>query len=144
MQAISGCHPQPQHLRCWSPPWPSTWLKSDLLKWLHAFHYHTASNDAAFWPSPMTAAHELGCFHGALDAHSDQLPFPATFIEFSKSACLNDQSRMPFDDSGHNCPFKNGVETPWVLTWAKQYAQQGGDPGSQCARLMYTRNLAAS
>ena len=28
--------------------------------------FTTATNDAAFWPAPETAKHELGCFNGAL------------------------------------------------------------------------------
>ena len=106
--------------------------------------FTTASNDGAFWPAPMTAAHELGCFHGALDSHSGDLDHRATFIEFGKSACLEDGARPPFDDSGHDCPFKNGVETPWVLTWAKQYGQQGGRADSACAKLMYDAGTPGS
>ena len=39
--------------------------------------------------------------------------------------------------SGHNCAFKTGVETPWVLTFAKLYGQQGGDEKSNCWNMIY-------
>jgi len=37
-------------------------------------------------------------------------------------------------------PLKEDVETPWVLTAMKYYAQQGGaegNPGSYCAKMLY-------
>lgn len=120
------------------PPWPSTWFESDLKQVLTQYPvlFTTATNDGAFWPAPHTAEHELGCFHGA----TKELPaghHPATFVQFSAAACNNDGAREPFDDSGHDCAFKNDVETPWVLTAAKLYAQQGGRKDSACHAMLY-------
>ena len=120
------------------PPWPSTWFESDLKKVISQYPvlFTTATNDGAFWPAPHTAEHELGCFHGA----TKDLPAgsrPATFVQFSTTACDKDGARSPFDDSGHNCAFKNDVETPWVLTAAKLYAQQGGNKQSACYDMLY-------
>ena len=47
---------------------------------------------------------------------------------------------QPFTDGGHDCPFKNSVESPWVLTAIKLYAQQGANPKSMCAQMMYAHN----
>jgi len=121
------------------PPWPATWLKSDLTEVVSAFPtlFTTATNDGAFWPAPQTAKHELGCWQGGVP---DNGTHPATFVQFKKSACLEDGVNPPgfkFDDSGHDCPFKNGVESPWVLTAAKLYAQQGGSTTSKCAEMLY-------
>ena len=38
--------------------------------------------------------------------------------------------------------FKNAVETPWVLTAAKLYAQQSGRADSNCAAMIYGRQGA--
>ena len=120
------------------PPWPSTWLESDLRS--VAEHYPllftTATNDAAFWPAPHTAEHELGCFNGAQLNGTNA----SAFIQFSAAACAEDKKRAPFPDGGHNCPFKNGTsapETPWVLTALKLYAQQDGRADSACAARLW-------
>ena len=42
----------------------------------------------------------------------------------------------PFDDSGHNCPFKTGVETPWVLTFMKYHAMHEGNASTQCFQMI--------
>jgi len=119
------------------PPWPSTWLESDLAQVASDFPmiFTTATNDGAFWPAPLTAKHELGCFNGTFK----RLPKskPAAFIQFSAAACPKTGEVPPFDDSGHDCPFKSGVETPWVLTAMKLYAQQQGNMQSQCAKMLY-------
>ena len=124
------------------PPWPNTWLMSDLATLNAKFPvlFTTATNDAAFWPSPLTAKHELGCFNGALESRN-ATDAPAAFVDFSTNACQNDGARPPFDDGGHNCPFKNGVETPWVLTFAKLYGQQGGRKTSKCWKMVYGGGL---
>ena len=118
------------------PPWPSTWMPSDLQRVSQSFPmlFTTATNDGAFWPAPMTAPHERGCFTKALGGAAAK-NVDATYVEFATSACLQDGGRAPFDDSGHNCPFKTGVETPWVLTWMKHYAQQGGKSAA-CKAMM--------
>ena len=33
---------------------------------------------------------------------------------------------------GHNCPFKQGVETPWMLRLIKLYTHQEGSADSVC------------
>jgi len=121
------------------PPWPSTWLKAQLKDVADDLPmlFTTATNDGAFWPAPLTAKHELGCFNGALPENGTH---PATFVQFSAAACPKTGEVPPFDDSGHDCPFKSGVETPWVLTAMKLYAQQGGDMNSNCAKMMYGAN----
>jgi len=119
------------------PPWPSTWLESDLGQVVTDFPtiFTTATNDGAFWPAPLTAKHELGCFNGTFKALNSSKP--TAFIQFSKAACPKTGEVPPFDDSGHDCPFKSGVETPWVLTAMKLYTQQKGNMQSQCAKMLY-------
>ena len=113
-------------------------MKSDLTKTMEHFPtlFTTATNDAAFWPKPMTAKHELGCFEGATKmlnvSKFQRSNASATFVEFGTNVCLNDGGRAPFDDSGHDCVFKTGVETPWVLTFMKFYAMFDGDKASKC------------
>lgn len=109
------------------PPWPATWLKSDLGKANQKLPilFTTATNDGAFWPAPHTAEHELGCFKGGFNGS-------AAFVQFSQAACTEDHKHSPFTDSGHNCPFKADVETPWVTRMLKLYLQQGGSPQSKC------------
>jgi hypothetical protein len=122
------------------PPWPSTWMPNDLSKTAREFPvlFTTATNDGAFWPKPMTAEHEYGCFDKATAALENQsnVSVSATFVEFGSSVCMNDGGRNPFDDSGHNCPFKTGVETPWVLTFMKYYAMHGGNLSTQCFQMI--------
>lgn len=121
------------------PPWPSTWMKGDLRKLTAALPVTltTATNDAAFWPAPHTAEHELGCFRGGVadDAKA------AVFAEFTEVACAEDGLRKPdgFEDGGHNCPLKfsagGAPEFPWLLTAAKLWAQQDGAAG-RCRDLL--------
>jgi len=120
------------------PPVPYTWTKKDLLN--VATHkplmFTTATNDNAFWPAPATAKHELGCFNEALGGHEDDVML-AAFLQFSTKACAQDGAHAPFDDGGHDCSFKTGVETPWMLTAMKWHAQQNAAPTSNCARMLF-------
>lgn len=116
------------------PPLPATWMPKDL-KNVQAkvpVLFTTATNDGAFWPAPYTAQHELGCFRSGTVNDTN----PAYFIQFSADACNKDNSHPPFDSSGHDCPFKSGIEFPWTLTAMKLYAQQGGSKTSNCMNLM--------
>ena len=118
------------------PPWPATWLKSDLEAVQKKFPvvFTTATNDGAFWPAPYTASHELGCFSGgAVNA----APHPASFVQFSEKACAEDGAHKPFTDAGHNCPFKTDIETPWVLAALKLYAHLDGQKDSACWTSLY-------
>ena len=72
---------------------------------------------------------------GALPGN--QSDHPATFVQFSAAACNEDGAHPPWTDSGHDCPFKSGVESPWILTAAKLYAQQAGRLDSHCAQMLY-------
>lgn len=85
------------------PPWPSTWLKSDLEKLTATFPvlFTTATNDGAFWPAPHTAEHERGCFEGGVSTNSSSPP--TIFAQFNAQACNRDHSVEPFDASGHDC-----------------------------------------
>jgi len=115
------------------PPWPATWSESDLtaLNAKTPLLFTTASNDGAFWPAPYTAKHELGCFTGS------KVSGPAAFAQFSAEACAEDHASGQWPDAGHNCPFKPSVETPWVLRFAKLYAQLGGRADSRCHELIW-------
>jgi len=125
------------------PPWPNTWLMSDLNKVVSSYPtlFTTATNDGAFWPAPHTAEHELGCFNGALPENGTY--HPTTFVQFSATACDEDGDFPPWTDSGHDCPFKTGIESPWVLTAIKLYAHQGGSMSSQCAKMLYGQGADA-
>jgi len=114
------------------PPWPSTWMPSDFQDVTGKFptFFTTATNDGAFWPAPQTAVHEKGCWNKGVNGTS-------IFVQFSEDACNEDHIRDPFPDSGHNCPFKSGVETPWVTTWLKLYLQQDGSETSQCFKMVW-------
>jgi len=76
--------------------------------------------------------HALVVSQGALPNNGTH---PATYAQFSASACDEDGAHPPWADSGHDCAFKTGVESPWVLTAMKLYAQHGrpramGAPGN--------------
>jgi dienelactone hydrolase len=120
------------------PPSPDTWMPHDLsaVSIDHPVLFTTATNDGAFWPAPMTAKHELGCFNDSMIDGS-----VAAFAQFSAEACPNDHARDPFPDGGHNCPmrFADGgrPETWWVLTAFKLYAQLDGDRGSKCYSMLW-------
>mmetsp|Transcript_28009 Transcript_28009/g.55121 ORF Transcript_28009/g.55121 Transcript_28009/m.55121 type:complete len:342 (+) Transcript_28009:60-1085(+) len=126
------------------PPLPATWMPSDLETVINAVPvlFTTATNDGAFWPAPQTATHEWGCFNKTM-AMMKSTPNPSIFAQFSKAACLNDNKRLPFDDSGHNCPFKNNVETPWVTTAIKLYAHLGGSTHTKCSQMLYGQGEAS-
>jgi dienelactone hydrolase len=114
----------------------NTWLETDLEKLTGKVPLFTttATNDAAFRPAPNTAAQELVCFQSGMNG-------TGAFAQFSSDACAEDGDRDPFPDGGHNCPlkFSNGSspEWPWVLTTAKLYGQQSGNPSSQCYSLLW-------
>merc|ERR1719353_62242 len=118
------------------PPWPSTWMPSDLTHVVDTYPtlFTTATNDGAFWPAPHTAEHELGCFQGGVPQNGTH---PTTFVQYSATACNEDGAFPPWTDSGHDCPFKTGVEAPWVLTAAKLYAQHEGNMDTNCAKMLY-------
>jgi len=120
------------------PPWPSTWLESDLANVVGTYPllFTTATNDGAFWPAPQTAEHEKGCYNGALPEDGN-FSNPATFVQFSATACDEDGMHPPWTDSGHDCPFKTGVENPWVQTAIKLYTHMEGNMDSQCAKMLY-------
>lgn len=115
------------------PPWPSTWMESDLAEASRKtpLLFTSATNDGAFWPAPLTAQHELGCFQGS------KLRGPAAFAQFSGEACKEDHKSAPWTDGGHNCPFKPSVETPWVLRFMKLYTHLGADANSNCYKIMW-------
>ena len=54
----------------------------------HPVLFTTATNDSAFWPKPLTAKHEEGCFNGSIDEGST-----AIFAQFSADACNDDGDR---------------------------------------------------
>jgi dienelactone hydrolase len=126
------------------PPWPSTWMPADMAHNVQVAKvpllFTTATNDAAFWPAPHTAEHELGCFTKALGGQEVNDSY-AAFGQFSSTACSEDGARKPFPDGGHNCPLKAQIggqpETRWVLTAAKLYAHLDGIAGSQCYQMMW-------
>jgi len=114
------------------PPWPSTWFPTDMEKAnsMMPMLMTTATNDAAFWPSPMTAEHELGCFKEVTPGH-----LGLAYAEFSNASCVEDGQRKAdgFPDGGHNCPLKiPSPETPWAFAAIKLYTQLGGDASSKC------------
>merc|ERR1711924_516637 len=119
------------------PPWPSTWMPSDLVSVTSKFPtlFTTATNDGAFWPAPHTAEHELGCVQkAAKDFHSSK---GLAFVQWSAEACKEDGMRLPFKDEGHICPFKSAPETGWFLTAIKLYAQQQGASSSNCYSMLW-------
>merc|ERR1719182_492318 len=67
------------------PPWPSTWMPSDLEQVANDFPvlFTTATNDGAFWPAPHTAEHELGCFRQSTKGLSKG----TLFAQFSSAVC---------------------------------------------------------
>ena len=119
------------------PPWPFTWLPSDLHKASQRYPllFTTATNDAAFGPAPQTAGHELGCVRKA-KLNSSTLHGHVA-VQFSSAACDEDGAHPPFGDSGHLCPFKTAPEAPWVLTALKLYAQHDASPTSRCAAMLW-------
>jgi len=128
------------------PPWPATWLKSDLAKVTAKmpFLMTTATNDGAFWPAPYTAQHEFGCFDGTNFGANDK----AAFVEFSDTACADDGAREPLvDDGGHDCPMKfadgGRPETPWVLTALKLYTHLDGAKDSNCYKMLWGNTTAS-
>jgi len=124
------------------PPLPSTWMPEDLFELGSKLPVlmTTAVNDAAFWPQPLTAKHELGCFMKSREREG-AFPNGAAFASFTADACSEDHAHDPFTDSGHNCPFKTGVEAPWVLRVMKLYAQFGGSQDSACFNMVWNGGI---
>jgi len=102
--------------------------------------FTTATNDGAFWPAPLTAKHEFGCYEKTIEGLSEDAKAHA-FVQFSESACFEDHDRSPFPDGGHNCPMKKldggFPENPWVLTAAKLYTHMNGSEDSVCYNMMF-------
>jgi len=119
------------------PPWPSTWLPSDLNQVVRHYPllFTTATNDGAFWPAPHTAEHEIGCVRKA--QLNGSAAHGAAVVQFSGDACSEDGVHSPWTDSGHDCPFKTAPEAPWILTALKLYAQQEGRADSACAAMLW-------
>lgn len=110
------------------PPSPNTWMPNTLKEVAesHPLFFTTAHNDGAFWPAPMTAQHEFGCWNKAF-SDTGIATKGAIFTEFTKTACEEDGARQPFcKDGGHMCPSKiadgGAPEFPWVLRMFKRYA----------------------
>ena len=61
---------------------------------------------------------------------------PTSYPSTSISATLVKQ-RAPFKDSGHTCPFKAEVETPWVTRALKLYGQHNGSKASACYDMLW-------
>lgn len=124
------------------PPWPSTWMPADFeaASAKMPVILTTATNDAAFWPQPHTAEHELGCFHKATDGSASKSS--TAFAQFNATACAEDGQGGRYDrkwpNAGHDCPMKkDSVETVWVLVASKLYTQLGGDPSSNCHAMLW-------
>ena len=51
------------------PPSPNTWMPKNLAAVMdkNPVLFTTATNDGAFWPAPLTAEHEYGCFNKTLE-----------------------------------------------------------------------------
>jgi hypothetical protein len=121
------------------PPFPDTWMEGDFAKLVRDLKtptiLTTATNDGAFWPAPLTAKHEYGCYEGSMKQTENE--GSSIFVQFSSAACQEDHKHPPWSDAGHDCPFKIEVETPWVLTAYKLYAQQNGSEDSECYRRLW-------
>lgn len=117
------------------PPLPSTWMPAQLAEAMDKVPLlmTTATNDAAFWPAPGTAKHEVGCFGKVTP------PRPGTgIVEFTADACAEDGAFKPtWTDGGHDCPFKPTPETPWVLAMMRLYGQLQGSRTSKCYELLW-------
>ena len=103
----------------------------------HPVLFTTATNDSAFWPKPLTAKHELGCFNSAVDEGST-----AVFAQFTADVCEDDGDRQPIcPDAGHNCPMKSKdggrPENVWVLTAIKLYTHMDGAKDSKCYSMLW-------
>eukprot|EP00455_Lapot_gusevi_P022758 TRINITY_DN2370_c0_g2_i1.p1 TRINITY_DN2370_c0_g2~~TRINITY_DN2370_c0_g2_i1.p1 ORF type:complete len:331 (-),score=54.87 TRINITY_DN2370_c0_g2_i1:25-1017(-) len=114
------------------PPYPETWMPADLSTVTSRYPtlFTTATNDAAFWPAPYTAVHELGCFKKGVNGTS-------IFAQFNTASCGEDGALGPFSDGGHNCALKNAPESGWVLVAMKLYTQQQGNPNSVCYQRLW-------
>jgi len=124
------------------PPYPATWMKSDFDKLSSSMPVllTTATNDGAFRPAPGTANKEYDCVTNGGVSDSGK----SVFIEFSKNACQSDDMVPPYDDGGHDCPFKFGVETPWVMTWLKLYLHHDGSTDSMCHQMIWNNSTDGS
>jgi dienelactone hydrolase len=126
---------------CLGPgPLCNTWMPSDFKEAAGKMPLvlTTATNDGAFWPAPHTAEHEYGCYNQSVGGSSKG----TAFVQFSQAACEDDGTGGRYDrhwsTGGHDCPMKQvSVETRWVLTAAKLYAQLGGDSSSHCHKMLW-------
>ena len=50
---------------------------------------------------------------------------------------INLGAHQPFSDEGHDCPFKSGVEVPWVVSFIKFYTHMNGSKESKCFDMLY-------
>lgn len=117
----------------------STWMPSDFKTASSKMPVllTTATNDAAFWPAPHTAEHELGCYEKSTTSEAY-----TAFVQFSADACADDGTGGRYDrkwsTGGHDCPMRKvSPETQWVLVAAKLYAQLGGSSSSECYALLW-------
>lgn len=120
----------------------STWMPADFQKALSnvTMMLTTATNDAAFWPEPETAKHELGCFHKSTDYSLSKAE--SIFAQFTAKACADDGTGgrvgRKWSTGGHNCPMQHvSVETQWVLVAAKLYVQLDNNPRSTCYAMLW-------
>ena len=92
------------------PPCPSCWKSEDLAKVGRAMPvvFTTATNDGAFWPAPLTAKHEHGCYLNSFgEDQGDWDGEKSLFAQFNADVCGEDGERSPVvKDGGHNCPMK--------------------------------------
>eukprot|EP00931_Biecheleriopsis_adriatica_P073090 TRINITY_DN47448_c0_g1_i1.p1 TRINITY_DN47448_c0_g1~~TRINITY_DN47448_c0_g1_i1.p1 ORF type:complete len:341 (+),score=86.70 TRINITY_DN47448_c0_g1_i1:64-1086(+) len=123
------------------PPSPNTWMPADFHEAAEKLPMllTTATNDGAFWPAPLTAQHEYGCFNKST---MDATAAGTAFLQFSADVCQDDQTGgrpgRNWSTGGHDCPMRlQSPETPWVLVAAKLYAQLGGDDSSSCFRMLW-------
>lgn len=81
------------------PPCPACWRSETLLevaKEMPVF-MTTATNDGAFWPAPLTAKHEFGCFKKAFgepdEPVADDEIQNTAFVQFNEDVCEEDGER---------------------------------------------------
>ena len=104
----------------------------------------TATNDGAFWPAPLTAKYEFGCFKKAFGEVDEPVAEDdienTAFIQFNEEVCEEDGEREPLvKDGGHNCPMKRvdggAPEMSVLLKAVKLYGQQEGKTSSKVRRI---------
>ena len=126
------------------PPDPDTWNPPDMaaVAAAHPVLMTTATNDGAFWPAPLTAKHEHGCFEKVPPMVNESENKGMAFVQFSAAACAEDGAREPVvKDGGHMCPAKTArggwPENVWLLAAIKLYTQQGGSKESKCFGMLW-------